>query len=162
MPPKKFPCIAKPKIGFAGKNVLTFSNLSQWHQKTNNINKNEYIVQKYITSNKIYAGHILCNCGKIEIVKIYYEQKPTTIYIHKGALTKYKSRNITQYELDVFSKVLQLNNYHGMCCIDYTYDEYNTIKIFEINPRFGGSLINNVNDFLHFLEEMINKQIIYE
>jgi predicted ATP-grasp superfamily ATP-dependent carboligase len=52
-------------------------------------------------------------------------------------------------------------NYYGICCIDFIYDvNTKNLKIMEINPRFGGSLVDNQDDFLNYLK-CIKKNNIY-
>jgi len=41
--------------------------------------------------------------------------------------------------LELFSNILKNIGYQGLCCIDYKMKD-NSPMIFEINPRFGGSL----------------------
>ena len=46
--------------------------------------------------------------------------------------------------LKVFDQIMLQTNYSGPCNIDFSYDSSN-LKIFEINPRFGGSLMKAEN-----------------
>ena len=131
------------------------------NKKKDKINFNNVILQEYINSEYLYVAHILCNNGVIVMSKIYYKQNPEKYYISKGSIIDYNTRDINCDEYDIFSKILKLNNYHGVCCIDYTIDSNNKIKIFEINPRFGGSLIENEKDLNLFILTMIEHNITY-
>lgn len=154
----EFPCIIKPYIGMSGSNTIICSNQNEW----NNVqfNMKTHMLQKYIMSNYIYTCHVICNHGIILMAKVYWSLKPTPMFIQKGSMVNYQSREINNNEKQLFSKIIELNKYHGVCCVDYDY-ENETIKIFEINPRFGGSLINNQNDFLLFVECMIVNNVVY-
>lgn len=159
-PPTHYPCLVKPIIGLAGRNTYIVNNIDEW--KTIKPDTKFNLIQKYIFSNILYACHLLCKNGDIILAKVYYEPKDTNSYVHCGPLNNPKSRNINDDELILFSKIIKLNNYHCMCCIDYVYEEdTNVIKIFEINPRTGGSLLASKNDFDLFINTIVDKKIFY-
>ena len=53
--------------------------------------------------------------------------------------------------LATFSSILTAIGYEGLCCFDYKIANGKP-KIFEINPRFGGSLGNYLFSFLNNLD----------
>lgn len=158
-PPKEFPCIIKPIISLGGDNTYIIKNINDYHKYKHTPKK--YIIQKYIISNNIYTCHILSNNGIFRLGKVYHKTKPEKYYIQRGPMQNYISRNLNDNELLLFSKILEISNYHGICCIDYDYDENNIIKIFEMNPRIGGSLIHNNHDVLEFFKIMLDEEILY-
>lgn len=159
----KYPCIIKPSIGTSGHNVYIIKNKNDINQiKIKNvILSNSYVIQEYIESNYFYVCHLLCNNGEIIIGKTYISQKHKSFEILNGVVKNYTSRDVTHEEKHVFEEILKNVNYCGMCCIDYDYNYCNKIKIFEINPRFGGSLISNNDDLLLFLETIIINKISF-
>ena len=158
--PNEYPFIVKPKIGLSGNNIKIFAKYSQWKSFKEQYDNENYIIQKYVDSENLYVCHILSDHGNILMSKVYEGKKPYKYFYLTGALTDYTSRNMNSTELLLFSKIIKQTLYHGLCCIDYDYDD-DIIKIFEINPRAGGSLIENKKDFEEFLDIMINKSIEY-
>lgn len=158
------PFIVKPHIGQAAINTTVFKSMEDLNMYFKYYGSDRFLLQKYINSNKIYICHALCKNGKLIYGKVYETKKYHKYYILNGAIKNYESRELNDREFILFSKVLELSNYHGLCCIDYDYDCdcNNEIKIFEINPRVGGSLIQNKNDFLIFFKYMIENQIIFD
>ncbi len=158
IPYNEFPVIIKPELSISGSNTHIIKNFDDWNKLK--IKRKLYIVQKYIFSDNIYVCHILSNNGKILIGKVYQTIKPDKYYIQCSPIKNYISRDLNDSELSIFSIILKLSNYHGFCSIDYDY-ENDIIKIFEINPRIGGSLIYNINDFLLFLKLAIDNNVSY-
>ncbi len=146
--PKKIPYIIKPIDGFGGINVKVFNELK--NIKYNN----SFIVQDYVKHKITSVGHFLCNDGNIIINKIYC--KPNTEFgILTTRIANYKKREISEFELTVFSKIFKKIKYNGICCVDYYYHDYDDLKIFEINPRVGSSLYHDKDDFLLFINKLI-------
>lgn len=154
----EFPIIIKPELSISGNNTHIIKNFDDWNKLE--IKRKLYIAQKYIFSNYIYTCHILSNNGNILIGKVYQTNKPEEYYIQIGPIKNYISRDLNNSELSIFSTILKLSNYHGFCSINYDY-ENDIIKIFEINPRIGGSLIYNADDFLLFLKLAIDNNVSY-
>jgi predicted ATP-grasp superfamily ATP-dependent carboligase len=151
--PVSFPCIMKPINGIIGRDISIFT--CQEEYDTSNLKyDSRYIIQEYIFSTDLVIAHVLFINGKIILDIVYTNKIPTTYYIKKGSITNYIRRNLTNLELSIFNNMLNIMQYHGVCCIDYTYDSLGNLKIYEINPRFGGSLIDNKEDLFMFLEKI--------
>jgi glutathione synthase/RimK-type ligase-like ATP-grasp enzyme len=162
--PKKvfniYPSIAKPFIGMSGKNIYILKNEEDYNIYKNRIT-NKYIIQEYIQSFISNRVHLLFKDGEYIHGIVYEIHHLYEYYIDNGRLNNYIRRELTEEEKNVFSQICKKNNYHGLCCIDYTYDINNNIKIFEINPRLGGSLVTKKNDFKLFITKIIEHNIIY-
>lgn len=50
--------------------------------------------------------------------------------------------------LAVARAMLGALDYQGTCCINYKIDDAGAVRIFEINPRFGGSLVGDITRYL--------------
>lgn len=139
----EFPCIYKlTKIyGSISSFVLKDSNdISRIKDSNDN-----YIIQEYIEYPGEYGGHFYVLNGKIIYYAYYYFSNDTKNYIRHGKMITYTKIN-DNICLDIFSKIFCGLNYTGFACIDFKL--INGIpKIFEINPRFGGTIMSNEKDF---------------
>ncbi len=148
--------IIKPNKGSGGNNIKIINNIDY-----NNLPKNS-IITKYIEHDKYYVGHFLILNGKI-IDKIYfYNTNNDKNLIKKGKIINYQ---ITEKILDavddaidaidaIFNKIFDNLKYNGFACIDFIINNKKII-IFEINPRPGGSLINNKKYFDKFIGSVV-------
>jgi hypothetical protein len=152
-PPKIFPAIMKPIIGIGGRGIRVFRNRPDYVNSPVKYDQ-RYLVQKFINNNQQNRAHLLVKNGKIVKGLVYSEQAT----IRYGPVQNYVTRQLTQDELDVFGRFVEI--YRGPCCVDYTYLN-KTIKIFEINPRFGESLVSNRTDFLDFIDTIIATDLFY-
>ncbi|MNC96669.1 hypothetical protein D3C83_141030 [compost metagenome] len=55
--------------------------------------------------------------------------------------------------LDSFCEILTLLKFEGLCCFNYKIKDSRPL-IFEINPRFGGSLCSYFYPFIRHLENI--------
>jgi carbamoylphosphate synthase large subunit len=152
-----FPIIIKDNVNLAGIGTKVFKNYEEYISYFYNKNLNDKIIQKYILSEKEYSGHYLCKNGKI-IHSVIFEQKTKQYEIKRGALTNYTVSSKLK-DIHVFEQILEKTNYNGFCCFDYVYEiDTDNLKIFEMNPRIGGTLIKNRKYFFEFIEKAsINK-----
>jgi carbamoylphosphate synthase large subunit len=152
-----FPIIIKDNVGIAGIGTEIFKNYEEYLPKFYNKNINDRIIQKYILSDMEYSGHYLCKNGKI-IHSIIFEQKTKKYEIKRGSFTNYIISNKLK-DIHIFQQILEKINYNGFCCFDYVYEiDTDNLKIFEMNPRIGGTLMKNKKYFFEFIEKAsINK-----
>lgn len=140
--PKGTMCIIKPYLNSNGYNMrITDIVTPEDFEKT--------IIQEYIPKTKEYSSNIVVKNGKI-ILCFTYEtafESSTVIKSYPHNLGISAKVEIRREYLDIMEKFLV--EYTGVCNIDYTFDESKNIKIFEINPRLGGTLIRNNNEELH-------------
>ncbi len=72
--------------------------------------------------------------------------------IKRGAIKNYKIiNNLDNVNDSIFDNIFKKLNYNGFATADFTISD-NIIKIFEINPRPGGSLVLNKDVFKSFIE----------
>lgn len=146
-----YPCIVKPVNGYSGIDINIYHTEIEL-RSTNKINNPKFIIQEYIYNEYIMTGHFLCKNGNIVSHIIYVSKTPCKYYVQQGAIKDYNKRDMTEYERNIFTAILDSVKYHGFCCINYCYDKNNNLKIFEINPRIGGSLVDNTDDFNYFIK----------
>jgi len=106
---------------------------------------NEFIIQEFIESTSEFACHAVYKDGiRLWDTTIKYFKSDTLVLI--GSETKIKSTHIESSfdALKVFDEIMLKTKYSGPCNIDYSYQS-SDLKIFEINPRLGGSLMKTEN-----------------
>lgn len=102
-----------------------------------------YIYQEFINNKYEYVSHIYCINGIIKNI-ITYKYKVYTLCnnYYNCTIEKYICKK--EYS-DIFQVILNTLQYSGFCCIDYKITKELKLKIFEINPRLGGSLMRKEN-----------------
>lgn len=111
----------------------------------------DYIIQEYISGNEEYAFHSYIDHGKIKWWRCYKLTNDSDFFIQKGHMKSYEK--VGNIDYSVFETIFSIVDYVGFACIDFKIKD-NVIKIFEINPRFGGSLLRNQDD-MHDLIKFI-------
>jgi predicted ATP-grasp superfamily ATP-dependent carboligase len=146
----RLPFMLKKKVTWAGDFCYVISDAETKEKYSELINSNDYFCQEIIGGVNEYATHILFKDGKIvkalTVEYTFYDEIP--INGKSGfAFTKIVKCNC----LDTFAAILNAIGYEGLCCFDYKIEDGKP-KIFEINPRFGGSLANYFISFINNLK----------
>lgn len=142
--------IIKPYNLNNGKNMFIKKQLEQ----TDFINN---IIQEYIPNNVEYTAHIVSKNGQIIKCITYAYKFDSSQHIKVYPIN---TKNIIKFELDkkyISQLELFLTNcgYTGISNVDFIISD-DQIKVFEINPRLGGSLVrSNSIDLVEILYEMI-------
>ncbi len=100
-----------------------------------------FIIQEYVEGSEEYVTHVLCRDGKILWSETFVGPVPVDSKINRGPFAV----SIVSLEpkvLEVFNSILEIVGYSGMAAINYKLRDNRPI-IFEINPRFGGSLFKS-------------------
>ena len=149
-----YPCIYKLNIvsGASNSRIL----LSENDLKRIKLDRN-CIIQKYIKSNIEYSGYFIVKDGEIKFDIYYKETKNTDLFIINGKHMKYEKINMSEYNI-YFNEIFKCLNYTGFACADFRL-ENEKLKIFEINPRFGGTLVHNQIDFQLTIDELYKLKI---
>lgn len=157
--PTEFPVIAKPSYGLSGKDVILIKNNLEYQNYK--LRVNNPIFQKYISSWYLYTLHILAKDGEIKIGITYRLKLSHKGIIYCGRIKNYeKILNKKIKDFYVFEEIIKKLNYSGFACFNFTYEEEtNDLKIFEMNPRIGGSLVNDSDDFPLFIDCIIKNNI---
>jgi carbamoylphosphate synthase large subunit len=156
--------IFKYTSGYGGEGYFVEHSIPNMLSKIKKLKpKKDYYIQEYIQGDE-YCAHLFVVDGKI-ISWIYYHQldKADPFHILKGALVKYEV--ITDHEFikhgnSIFSSILAALNFTGFCNFDYRIRD-NKIYIFEINPRYGSSMIRhhvNFGKMLNVAREVYSKK----
>ena len=152
-----FPVIFKHAKTSSGIGSSVCHNKAELDKSIKN-SKKAYIIQEYILDRTEYAGNMLVKNGNI-LYSIYYTKTYDqdfhilrgSMHNQKGTYQRISSNLMSSHEKETFSKILVKLNFTGFLCFDFKIKN-NKVKIFEINPRLGGTLIRNTDH----LNEMIN------
>jgi len=133
-----YPYILKKRIAEDGDNCYIIFNAADEKAHAAQLSDPEYFSQEIVAGHHEYATHILLKDGKIQsCINIKYtfaEELPI-----KGQNT-YIAREISGCPyLGLFTQMLNATGFEGLCCVNYKVRD-NQPFVFEINPRFGGSL----------------------
>jgi carbamoylphosphate synthase large subunit len=151
----KFPYIYKKRIDIAGINSRIIYTKEEEDTFESKIDPTHYFKQEIIEGEDEYTAHVLSKAGKIHYFSNIVFHFGARLYI-KGNQTDCNSHsiNLDNSVIPLFEKILTRINYTGICCFNYKIDN-NTVKIFEVNPRFGHSLIFDINNFLRAYERIL-------
>jgi carbamoylphosphate synthase large subunit len=129
----EYPAISKPIYSTNGSNMRIIFNDKDFLQLQNHNN-----IQKFIENEYEYSAHMLCIDGIIvnwKVIRFIYKK-----YNIKKTNFPNNYENIENFNIGVFKNIIKNLNYSGGTCIDFKFNSLNnSLYIFEINPRFGGS-----------------------
>jgi carbamoylphosphate synthase large subunit len=146
----RYPYILKKKIDAWGKNSHIILNEEQESEIPEKLSNPEYYRQALVPGRYEYATHVLFSNGRIVHsinieycfdAEVYIKGKNPPVYIRKVDHSPY---------LGIFSSILSLIGFEGLCCVNYK-DIDGRPLLFEINPRFGGSLCGHFYSFMKYL-----------
>ena len=132
------PYILKKRISEWGKECRMIQNVEEEMQVLDKLNDSAFYRQEIIRGRYEFATHILFASDRIvKALNIMYEFENE--YPIKGQDPNlYKVIHRCSH-LDLFASVLRSIGFQGLCCVNYKV-VCGRPYIFEINPRFGGTL----------------------
>jgi predicted ATP-grasp superfamily ATP-dependent carboligase len=143
------PFMLKKRVTMGGISCHFISSPDQKDEFRELISSPDYFCQEIIEGTNEYATHILFKDQKIVTsLTIRYEFYDRIFINGKAGFVCTKIRECDH--LDTFAAILEAIGFEGLCCFDYKIVNGKP-KIFEINPRFGGSLSSYFFTFLHQL-----------
>jgi carbamoylphosphate synthase large subunit len=154
----KYPCILKKNVSIFGKDGYIINSASDIPE---NINIDDYLIQEPINGSCEYSTDILAKNGKIIKVSASRYCYDSELYIMGcKVMSPAINEKITDKVYSAFEKIIRTLNYSGFCNIDYKVVDTGYPKIFEINPRCGGSLrdipLNKFNKLVAKYTELCN------
>jgi ATP-grasp domain len=137
-PDVQHPYILKKRIGAWGQECQIIHKAEDEMHILDKLNAPAFYRQKIIRGKYEFATHILfANDRIVKALNIMYEF---------GTETPIKGQDPVLYRvihrctyLDLFARILRAIGFQGLCCVNYKV-ACGRPYIFEINPRFGGSL----------------------
>lgn len=133
-----YPYILKKRVAEDGDNCYLIFNADDEQTYHAQLADDEYFSQEIVAGHNEYATHILIKNQRIQSsINIKYSFREDLPI--KGQNT-YISREISGCPyLELFTKMLNAIGFEGLCCFNYKVRD-NRPYVFEVNPRFGGSL----------------------
>lgn len=136
--------ITKPFVG-GGHRVF---DLSRDMDKLINLwDKQKCLLQEYIDGPLEYTAHVIANQGRIVYCIMYEFDFKRDVFIKGCNLPTHRKKYTDMDEEVAFLEQFLLPcKYHGQCNFNYKVSKKDGIKkVFEINPRLGGSLMLSQN-----------------
>jgi len=146
-----FPYILKKNLDEWGQNSYIVDTAEKENALVHLAMDSNYFKQKYISGIDEHTTHFIFTNNKLQYHQTFKFTFPKTSFIKGMESPPFKTAVIVPVETahaDVFEKLLQVINYNGVGCFDYKIQN-DVAKIFELNPRVGGSL---PLDLINFLE----------
>jgi carbamoylphosphate synthase large subunit len=151
--PQSFPIIIKPEVGHGGIGSFICRDNNEYNKIILN-QDNKYIIQKFELGHNYTVVHMVIICGIIKYYTIYTTTMKKTMFI-TGRITNHKPLDDLPILIQCLERVFKHINYTGFVCVDCKILDDGNVKIFEINPRFGGSVVCKRNDFMKMVEHAI-------
>ncbi len=139
--PLTLPYVLKRKVDEYGSHSHIIKTQEQEAALLANQNPDDYFRQTLITGRDEYATHILFKDGRIVASLSFRNRFEGSAYIF-GLHQKESYKMLCQTPADrlaLFARILRAIGYEGLCCFDYKLVDGEP-RIFELNPRMGGSL----------------------
>lgn len=137
--PMCWPAIHKMRFGECGNGITIINSYEEFSQ----LIYTNCIVQQFIQDNVEYAAFLFCIDAKVINYKVICNSFDN-FNIKKG---KFETFEFVDIDISIIIEILEKLEYCGGCCVNFKISN-SVIKIFEINPRFGGTCIEYPNQFL--------------
>jgi len=145
-----YPYILKKSISLFGEDCFVISDKETEDKYRDLIGAPGFICQEIIEGTSEFANHIIFKNGKIFSalgIKYFHD----TTHAVNGKMPPIYRRLCRCTYLDIFAEILKAVEFEGLCCIDYKVKDGHPY-VFEINPRFGGSLSSYFFSFARRLD----------
>ncbi len=145
-----FPYILKKNFDEWGLNSHIIDSAEKGSTLSHLTTHKDYFKQEYISGADEHTTHFIFTGNKLQYYKTFKFTFPKSSFIKGLESPPFKTAVIVPVETEhayVFEKLLQTINYNGVGCFDYKIQN-GIAKIFELNPRVGGSLPLDLTNFL--------------
>ena len=142
-----YPFIYKKRRDRAGRNAYVIHSPEEQHAIETAIDADEYFKQRYVPGRKEYTSHFLMADGKIVFDTTVEFTFGDEFFIRGIREPRNTIKKVVTPFLSVFADILETLDYKGTCCFNYKIENGKPL-VFEINPRAGGSLRLDLNNYL--------------
>jgi hypothetical protein len=144
----RLPCIIKPARASFGTGVRVLKSKEQFESYVahEGWDPSVRVCQEFVEGETEYATHCVLKRGRVLWVCSFAFEPAEGTDIRQGVEFR-TMRPFTPPEalLEAIQRLLGPLDYSGPCNVDYKLSPPDRIAIFEINPRFGGSLMLEAN-----------------
>lgn len=146
-----FPYLLKKKIDNWGLNSHLVQDAASETALLANLDEKDYFKQRLVPGSEEYATHLVVRDGKVlSSLTIKHSFRHNAFVFGMWGLRP-EFRTVSQCNhLALFADILKSVGFCGLCCVDYKLQN-GIPAIFEINPRFGGSLAPFFFSFIRHL-----------
>lgn len=151
MPDQISTAIFKPADGRNGQGIKvidinTRSDLSSY---------SECVITEYIFGNTEYIGTFFCLNGKIMCSKYVSGDFNAEPYIKTTSIRGCRDADFLKEQCDrCFGLIIEKLNYCGLICANFKIHSSLGLKIFEMNPRMGSTMIAHNELFNEFIRQI--------
>ena len=126
------------RIIFSREELIDSLSQDMWREK-------EILIQEYIKNINEFVWHAVYKDG-VRLWEATIKYVKSNSLLLRGPNSEIGSMIIDSNPdaIKVFDQIMSKTKYSGPCNIDFSYESLN-LKIFEINPRMGGSLMKPEN-----------------
>lgn len=143
----QYPFIYKKRVDVAGKNARIVFSPEEHAAFESGIVAAEYFRQEYVGGRIEYTSHFLTVDGRPTFDTTLEFTFGRDHFVRGLRCEAASSRKVNTPFADLFAAILKALNYTGTGCFNYKI-ENGRPKIFELNPRAGGSLRLDLNAYL--------------
>lgn len=139
-----YPCVVKRVNLCAGIGVALVNSKEELRQLAHQPlwHKQRVVIQEALLEGGEFVTHLVLKNGSILWHATFAFELRESEYIRTPANVVKASRVAAEpHVLKAFEACLAPSNYSGPCNIDYKISDQGVLKILEINPRLGGSLM---------------------
>ena len=143
----RYPFIYKKRKDIAGINSHVIATAEARAEFETRIVPEQYFKQEYVGGRTEYTTHFLAVNGRSSFdstVEFTFDCDP---YVRGIRCSPAETRKIETPCREILHRILHALNYTGTCCFNYKLVG-GIPKIFELNPRAGGSLRMDINPYL--------------
>lgn len=144
-----YPAIYKLHVCYGAKDSVIIKDYSKLVTQLTN-GQTDYLIQEYIVSHDEYGLHGYVENGVILFSVCYKLSSEKLFYIQSGKFTNYVKVDFSSHT-EIISQLFEKLNYTGFFCLGFKCDDQGRIKILELNPRAGGTFINNRDDLTELI-----------
>jgi len=152
-----FPYILKKRIDAFGTLSRIINSSAEEKVFKKYISSDDYFRQECISDPDEYSTHILMVGGKVVYHRTLRFRFDKSLFV-KGIGCKPTSRGseVPSNHISVFEEILAKIEFEGICCYDYKLVN-GLPKVFEINPRYGGSLTRSLSKMMRVYSMMLEE-----
>lgn len=152
-----YPYILKKRIDENGSRTRIIHNAAEEKPFHRFIASDHYYRQECVAGCDEFTTHILIVGGQVVFHRTFQFTFGEHLFV-KGVGCKPAKRKISRScpYMGVFTEILNQLEFEGLCCFNYKVAD-GKLKIFEVNPRYGGSLTQVVSPMLKVYTGMLEE-----